>query len=271
LFEIKVKKKMQRGARFRVRNERAMKCFDARALESSVSGLAERARDRYPPPQMLRRTSLALVALLLLTIACGKKVRTANNPPRLGSTETGVASWYGPPYHGRRAANGEIYDMEQLTAAHRTLPFNTWVEVRNLTNDKTVEVRVTDRGPFIDGRIIDLSRAAARAIDMIGPGISRVRLTIIAPPRQLPATEIFAVQTGAFQDRARAERVRSDMEIRFGKARLVERPASPTIWRVLVGEEETLEAATALAQRIEAEGTNAFVVRLDSAPSLMAR
>jgi rare lipoprotein A len=223
---------------------------------------------------MHRRTALGLVLLLIIAAGCRKHVRTAK-VPQIGGTETGIASWYGHPYHGRRAANGEIYDMERLTAAHRTLPFNTWVEVRNLTNDKRIEVRVTDRGPFIDGRIIDLSRAAARAIDMIGPGTARVRLTIIAPPRQVPAelapVELFAVQTGAFQDRARAERLRSEMESRFGKARVVERPASPTLWRVLVGEEESMESATALAQRIGETGAPAFVVRLDAPVGAFAR
>ncbi len=88
----------------------------------------------------------------------------------MGSTEIGIASWYGHPYHGRQAANGEIYDMEKLTAAHRTLPFDTWVRVENISNGKTVEVRITDRGPFVGDRIIDLSHAAAREIEMIGPG-----------------------------------------------------------------------------------------------------
>lgn len=213
--------------------------------------------------EMHWRVTIAMVPLLLMTAACGKKVRVAT-APRLGSTETGIASWYGDPYHGRRAANGEIYDMEKLTAAHRTLPFDTWVEVRNLTNEKSVEVRVTDRGPFIDGRIIDLSRAAARAIGMIGPGTARVRLTIIAPPRDFtPAVELFAVQTGAFQNRENAERVRSEMEARFGKARIVERAASPALWRVLVGEEQSMESAAALAQRIVQTGVQALVVRLD--------
>ena len=98
---------------------------------------------------------------------CGKKVKTAK-PPKVGSGETGIASWYGHPYHGRRAANGEIYDMEKLTAAHRTYPFDTWVRVRNLSNDRTVDVRIQDRGPFVRGRIIDLSHAAAREIDLLG-------------------------------------------------------------------------------------------------------
>src|SRR5689334_3866223 len=91
----------------------------------------------------------AVMVISLLIVACHKKVKTrATIAPRIGATETGIASWYGYPYHGRRAANGEIYDMEKLTAAHRTLPFDTWVEVRNTANQKAVTVRITDRGPF---------------------------------------------------------------------------------------------------------------------------
>lgn len=155
--------------------------------------------------------------------------------------------------------------MEKLTAAHRTLPFETWVRVKNLTNDKTVDVRITDRGPFIDNRVIDLSKAAARAIDMIGPGLARVELRIIAPPptAELPPADAFAVQVGAFKERANADRVRSDMETRYGAARIVERAGSVTLYRVLVGSEATLADAEALASRIEAEGTPAVVVRLD--------
>ena len=131
------------------------------------------------PPDTSRRRALALLAAPLLAISCAKK-KSVRVPvtPRVGALETGIASWYGNPYHGRRAAGGEIYDMEKLTAAHRTLPFNTWVEVTNLTNGKKVRVRITDRGPFVGGRIIDLSRAAAREIEMIGPGIAPVRIEV---------------------------------------------------------------------------------------------
>ena len=93
----------------------------------------------------------------------------------VGYTEEGKASWYGVPYHGRPAADGEIYDMETLVAAHRVMPFNTWLEVTNLQNGKSVKVRVIDRGPFVGGRIIDLSKAAARQIDLIGPGVAPVQ------------------------------------------------------------------------------------------------
>jgi rare lipoprotein A len=99
-----------------------------------------------------------------------------------GDTESGIASWYGVPYHGRRSASGEIYDMEKLTAAHPTFPFQTIVEVTNLDNGKRVIVRINDRGPFVKGRIIDLSHAAAKQIDLLGPGTARVRLKVIQPP-----------------------------------------------------------------------------------------
>ena len=105
-------------------------------------------------------------------------------PARIGEMETGIASWYGPPYHGRRSANGEIFDMEKLTAAHRTFPFDTWVEVTNLENKQHVDVRITDRGPFVSGRIIDLSLAAARELDMVTAGIVKVRIKVIKKPNR---------------------------------------------------------------------------------------
>src|SRR3954452_2155841 len=213
----------------------------------------------------LLAASLSCAALLSITGCHGKKIKAAK-PPKLGSTETGIASWYGYPYHGRRAANGEVYDMEKLTAAHRTLPFDTWVRVLNLTNNKTVDVRIQDRGPFVDNRIIDLSKAAARQIDMIGPGIARVKLTIIAPPpvREIEKEpELFAVQVGAFRERGRAESVRDAMKAAYGQARIVERTLDGTIYRVLVGAEDTEDKATALAERIRATGSPGFVVRLD--------
>ena len=183
--------------------------------------------------------------------------------PQPGYVETGLASWYGHPYHGRPAANGEIYDMEKLTAAHRTLPFGTWVRVVNLSNDKTVDVRITDRGPFVENRIIDLSHAAAEAIALIGPGVAPVRLDILSVPAAVSAENWYAVQAGAFLDRERAEQLRASLERDFGPAHLVQRPDTPSLWRVVVGRVPTEDAAAALAQRIRAQIGTAFVVRLD--------
>jgi rare lipoprotein A len=127
-----------------------------------------------------------LVVGLFVLAGCGGKPKLVTLPPptpaRLGSFEEGVASWYGHPYHGRRTSNGEIYDMDQLTAAHLSLPFGTWVRVTNLENRRSVDVRINDRGPFLKDRVIDLSRAAAQAIQMTGPGTARVRVEVVGLP-----------------------------------------------------------------------------------------
>src|SRR5439155_27377541 len=148
--------------------------------------------------QMKQSVCVVAAAWVLLSGCGGKKRASLPAAARLGATETGVASWYGHPYHGRHAANGEIYDMEKMTAAHRTLPFGTWVRVKNLENNKTVDVRIIDRGPFVGGRILDLSHAAAVSVDMIGPGTAKVKLTIIrAQEVALPRPEIAALRPAA--------------------------------------------------------------------------
>jgi len=196
-------------------------------------------------------------------ISCAKKKPVRVPPaPIVGAVEVGIASWYGYPYHGRRAANGEIYDMETLTAAHRTLPFNTWVEVTNLTNDKKVKVRITDRGPFVEERIIDLSHAAAGQIDMVQAGIVKVRLEVISPPASSEAA-LYAVQVGAYLNRSNAERMEKTLKLRYDNCRLVRRDGPTVLWRVLIGRESTSEAAEQLARALRSEFGAAFVVRLD--------
>ncbi len=184
-------------------------------------------------------------------------------PLPIGYTEEGVASWYGIPYHGRKAADGETYDMETLVAAHRVMPFNTWLKVTNLANNKIVTVRIIDRGPFVDGRIIDLSKAAARQIDLLGPGVGRVRLEVIAAPVDIPADDFYAVQVGVFSVMENAERVRADMEKRFGSARLVPMLGTSPRWRVLVGKEPTVDGAQRIAASLIIENKDVFVTRLD--------
>jgi rare lipoprotein A len=103
-----------------------------------------------------------------------------NTPVGPGRPEVGLASWYGEPHHGQPTASGEIYDMNGLTAAHRTLPLGTRLRVVNLENGRVVRVRVNDRGPYVDGRIVDLSREAARALDMEQRGVAPVRIEVIA-------------------------------------------------------------------------------------------
>jgi rare lipoprotein A len=207
------------------------------------------------------------IALAIAALSgCAKSRHAATRVPQTPSgSETGIASWYGHPYHGRAAANGEIYDMEKMTAAHRTLPFGTWVRVTNLTNGKTVDVRIVDRGPFVEGRIIDLSHAAARAIDLLGPGIARVRVDIVSSPGGVAAQARYAIQIGVFQDRDRAERLQRSMEVQFGSARIVPQPQAgrPNLWRVLVGLATNLQEANALAEKVRAQTGDAVVVKLD--------
>jgi rare lipoprotein A len=143
-----------------------------------------------------------------------KSNKAAAVPPPEGYTEEGNASWYGEPFNGRRASNGEIYDMYKLTAAHRTLPFDTIVRVTNLNNGKSTSVRITDRGPFVDNRVIDLSLAAAREIESIGPGVVPVRLEIISSTVDV-TSGFFTVQVGAFRDRGNAERLRDRLNAAY--------------------------------------------------------
>ena len=207
-------------------------------------------------------------SLTLLALAgCGRHARpaAAAPAPRLapGAVEEGIASWYGRPYHGRRTSSGEVYDMDEMSAAHRTLPLGTRVRVANLSNGREAEVTINDRGPFVNDRIIDLSRAAARRLEMIGPGTARVRLTVIEQP-ETPGGGFYAVQVGSFRDRRNAERLREQLERRHGVAR-IQNFDSPQgrFYRVLAGRQPDTAGAAALASQLEAEGLAGLVVRVD--------
>ncbi len=188
-----------------------------------------------------------------------------SKPVRIGHKETGEASWYGEPYHGRRAASGEIYDMEQFVAAHRTLPFQTWIEVTNLDNGKKVDVRIIDRGPFAEHRILDLSRAAAREIGLLQTGVAKVELRVIEPPKNPPSPPSsfnagFTVQAGAFRDRDRADALRASLLLKVEDARISPTSANPPLWRVWVGKNLSEEDAEKLMPRVKAVSGQALVV-----------
>jgi len=177
--------------------------------------------------------------------------------------EEGVASWYGYPFQGRRTSNGEIYNMHEFTAAHRTLPFNAVVRVTNLRNGKHTEVRINDRGPFVANRVIDLSLSAAEALEMVGPGTAPVRLEIISGPN--PAIGFFGVQVGAFLVQENAERLKAQLAARYSPVNIVTYD-SPTglFYRVRVGRVASEVAAGQLAERLRSDGqASTFVVRLD--------
>jgi rare lipoprotein A len=197
-----------------------------------------------------------------------KHAKTPPVPAAVGYTEEGNASWYGNPFHGRRASNGEVYDMYKLTAAHRTLPFETMVRVTNLNNGKTTIVRITDRGPFVDNRIIDLSQAAAREIESIGPGIVPVRIEVLG---NVDVTAgFFTVQVGAFRDRGNAERLRDRLSISYSPIFIQQYDSSDgAFYRVRVGKISGQQAAQDFGEKLrDTEGFSSMVLRLDEkAPS----
>lgn len=177
--------------------------------------------------------------------------------------EEGVASWYGIPYHGRQASNGEIYDMYKMTAAHRTLPFDTVVRVTNLKNGKSADVRINDRGPFVAGRIIDLSLGAARALDMVGMGIAPVRIEMLSGAD--PYSGSFTVQVGAFLVKENALHFQHDLDKHYSPTSIVEYDSPQGLfYRVRAGRLPSEDAARAFAGQLEREQhVVPFVVRLD--------
>lgn len=190
--------------------------------------------------------------------------------------QVGVASWYGPGFHGRRTASGEIYDQDGLTAAHPSLPFGTRVRVTNLDNGRTVEVRITDRGPFVDGRAIDLSRAAAHVIGLVGPGVGRVRIEV-APPAAMARAEpvatharatpaaasarVYLVEVAVLRDPALAARLRDVLAGRFPDARIAAAPVpGDGRYRVRLGPFREEDEARAHAEHVTRLGYPASLV-----------
>jgi rare lipoprotein A len=190
--------------------------------------------------------------------------------------EQGLASWYGEPFHGQRAASGEIYDMEQLTAAHRTLPFGTTVRVRRLDSGASVIVRINDRGPDVESRIIDLSLAAARKLGLVEPGVAPVTVQVVEAVEALLVSEkaviisskaaAFAVQVGTFRVFDNALRTRAAMEQQYGAARIVVHHRDGDLWSVLAGQCTSRAEAESLAGEIRthAKGMeSAYVVQIE--------
>ena len=154
------------------------------------------------------RTRMVVLAAVVVVLGGCSRAAVAPTP---GRPQSGVASWYGPGFHGQPTSSGAIYDQHALTAAHQKLPLGTRARVTNLDNGKSVEVLVNDRGPFAKGRIIDLSYAAAREISMIGPGTARVRVDVVARPANGASHVAYCVQVGSFGEEEKARALRSSL------------------------------------------------------------
>lgn len=195
------------------------------------------------------RGVLGFVALAL-ALGCSvppSKVRVTEPPPSRLS-QTGIASWYGPGFHGKATASGAIYNQYELTAAHQTLPLGTHVVVTNLENGRSIEVAINDRGPFAKGRIIDLSYAAAQAIDMVGPGTALVRVDVLRSPVKLQKIRTsldYTLQLGSFTQLENAQLLRDRLESSFpGSVIAPLQSGNATYYRVHLG---------TFSSRVEAE------------------
>jgi len=153
---------------------------------------------------------LGILAVFFLTSCSQKKFHTYPN------VMTGKASWYGPKFHGRATSSKEVFNMYDMTAAHKTLPFGTFVMVTNLNNGRSVKVRINDRGPFIRGRIIDLSYAAARVLDMVGSGVVPVRIEILSDLSYDLDRQRFALQVGSFVVKKNAQSLKFQLDQKYG-------------------------------------------------------
>ena len=219
----------------------------------------------------MRRLAIPIYALLLLS-ACGpKKIQVkAPAPASVSSDELeGFASYYAEPYQGRRTASGEVFDSyKDLSAAHRTLPFNTVVRVTNKNNGREVDVKINDRGPFIDGRVIDVSYRAARDLDMIGAGVIPVKIKIlkagdVVPAKVVSSPPVYAVQIGAFESPDAAEDLKQQFEKKYPSVTVQTLPGEKPIYRVRIGREANIETAQKLAAQLRKEDLKPFVVRLN--------
>jgi rare lipoprotein A len=178
--------------------------------------------------------------------------------------ETGMASWYGAPYHHRRGSNGEVYDMNAMTAAHLTLPLGSIVRITNLKTGNSALVRITDRGPFVEGRIVDLSLAAAKALDVYLPGTAKVRLEVMQAPAPLDTGGRWAVQIGSFTGEKAAANMAAHLQKRYQTAQVLKFKSPVGVWwvRVRVLDDDRQRASTLARETETAEGS-VFLVRLD--------
>jgi len=201
-------------------------------------------------------------------------------PDAQGFVQYGKASWYGKKFHGRRTSSGEIYDMYQQTAAHKILPLGTYVKVTNLGNGKYAIVRINDRGPFVKGRIIDLSYAVAKDLEVIGPGVVDVKIVALGkevgtqPGRQGPTPLValedftkgaFTIQVGAFEEKENAFRLAERLRVLFDyvQVSVYVDENKRTLHRVHVSKTSTLQQAGEMEKKLEDMGfKSAFIVRL---------
>lgn len=177
--------------------------------------------------------------------------------------ETGLASWYGPPYHNRKSASGEVFNTHALTAAHKTLPLHSMVRVTNPATKQSVVVRINDRGPFVGDRIVDLSMAAAKAIGVWRAGVAPVRLEVLSAPSPLDKGGRWCVQIGAFSDEEQATQLKSKLMRKYTTAKVIQFNGPTGAWVRLRPAQDDRGRAFEVARNTKVDEGGVFLVRLD--------
>jgi rare lipoprotein A len=240
-----------------------------------------------------------LLSIVVLASGCGHKTKTASAPPpppisRRPSkppqpapiptqtvtasseddadfvakhtpiyTEVGSASWYGPPYHNRRGANGQVFDQNALAAAHRTLPMNSLIRVTNLGTGQSAIMRVTDRGPFVTDRVIALSMASAKAVGVWRPGTAQVRIEVFDVPHPIEEGGRWCVQIGAFSHADEALKLRDHLQSKYHSAQVIEFTGPTGHWVRIRPFNDDKERAVTISRELKPAEGNAYLVRLD--------
>lgn len=239
------------------------------AVALGLAGCHKQSRQVYsPPPPPLPANSSGRPSQRAESRPQPLSPPPAQTPEMKGrpdEIEVGLASWYGPPYHNRKGADGTVYDQNAMTAAHKTLPMGSMVRVTNLSNDISVVVRITDRGPFVQGRIIDLSLAAAKATGVYRAGTAKVRVEayIPAPRPGVDPAGRWCVQVGAFLGAEDAIQLKNDLIRRYTTAKVIEFQGPTGYWVRINPKWPDKETAGKIAAGIHVPDADAYLIRTD--------
>ena len=180
-------------------------------------------------------------------------------------SEEGLATWYSAPYKGRKAANGQVFDDNALTAAHRTLPMGSLVVVTNLKTGQTSAMRITDRGPFVEGRVLDMTKASAMATGVYRAGLAQVRIDVYRTPKPMETGGRWCVQIGAFHKEHEARKLQSKLEDSYPDANVIEFPGTDSYWVRIRPAGDNREVAERIVHKLKLRDADAsaYLTRLD--------
>ena len=238
-----------------------------------IAGCGHKQQAKYvpPPPPILTSPAPGATPVPLpsspAAAATGAPEQTVDEAFVASHTpiysETGRASWYGPPYHNHRGANGQIFDQNAISAAHRTLPMGSLIRVTNLQTGQSAVMRITDRGPFVPDRVLDLSVASAKMVGVWRPGTAQVRIDVYAAPKPIDEGGRWCVQIGAFTKEKEAQKLEEHLERKYHTANVIEFTGPTGHWVRIRPLNDDKGRAVEIAKELKPEEGEAYLVRLD--------